>query len=299
MKTLHYFKLLVLITLFGVANLSLSQTTITLQPGDDSGKDANVWDLTPNSNRGSNEGLEIYSWTYSGTSTLLRGFIDFDFAVIPQGAIIDNAILTLYNNPTSTSTNGQHGQINGTNEMVISRVVQPWDEQVITWNNKPGVTALNEIVVPASTNPNQDYIINVTTLVQDITDDFANSYGFRLKIQVEENYRSVILASSNHTNPSLHPKIEITYSTIGIDESNNVNEICIYPNPFISHINIESESLVNKNTLVEVLDIFGKTIYSEMLNTSLSVDLSAYDKGIYIIKISSEDSIRYERILKL
>jgi len=108
---------------------TFGQTTITFQPNSTVGKDAFVWDYNPNNNYGSTDEYTIYAWTYNGTPSIRRCLIDFDFSAIPSNAVITNAELILFNDPNSPSTNGEHSQLSGSNEMIVQRVINSWNEQ--------------------------------------------------------------------------------------------------------------------------------------------------------------------------
>jgi len=273
---------------------------VTIQPNSTDGKDAFVWDYSPNNNYGSTDEYTIYAWTYNGTPSVRRCLIDFDYSTIPSNAVITNAELTLFNDPNSPSTNGEHSQLSGSNEMIVQRVITSWNEQSVTWNNQPNVTTQNQIIVPASFSVHQNYNINVTSLVQDIIDNPSSSFGFQLKLQTEAYYRSVIFASSDISDSNLYPKIEICYiNKSGISINNILENIKIYPNPVQNILNIENLNIINKSINIEILNLYGAIIYSKELNNNVCIDFSKYSKGLYLIRITSENFIRNEKILKL
>lgn len=64
------------------------------------------------------------------------------------------------------------------------------------------------------------------------------------------------------------------------------SEVNVYPNPFNDKLMIEMEDIQDKYYLV--VDLFGKTLSSGSLNTSV-IDLSTIKKGIYILQITGKD----------
>ncbi len=192
--------------------IAFSQYTIVLQPNSVEGKDVEVIYIYPNSNFGNDQQLNVTTWSNSGVLSHDRSYVDFNFDTIPAGASILSATFYLFNYPGSPTCGGMHQQLTGTNEMEVRRVTSPWSEMTLTWNTQPTWTNLHMIVTPPSTSAHQNYEIDVTTLVQDMIDNPASSYGFGMKLVTESVYRSLIFASSDNTNPALHPKIEITYS---------------------------------------------------------------------------------------
>lgn len=286
-----YFRLLFSIFLVGLSFSSFSQTTITIQPDSAEGKDANVWEFNPNNNYGSSTEFTIYAWTNSGTPALRRCFIDFDFSSIPLGATITNAELTLYNYANSPSTNGEHSQLSGSNELVVQRIISTWDEHTINWNNQPNTSILNQIIVPASSSVHQDYIIDVTPLVQDILSNTSNSFGFGIKLQTEQYYRSAIFASSDIGNPALHPKLTVTYtmSTSINEDFYEMSDISFYPNPFndLASINISAKKSLAPFT-IKLVNTYGEIVRESTIETNKFIfDRNNLTPGLYLLNIYS------------
>ncbi|RLD50438.1 MAG: hypothetical protein DRJ05_19610 [Bacteroidetes bacterium] len=190
-----------------LSNPLLSQDTIVLQPGAIDGKDAMVRSFMPNKNWGDNESLFAAAWTYNGDFGITRPLFSFDLSVIPDSSNISNASLSLFYDP-----NCGHEGHGGSNESYLSRITNPWEENTTTWNTQPSFTTQSQAFLPASSSSTQDYVdIDVTDLVLDMINDPENSYGFILRHVDEVEYRSLIFASSDHPNESLHPRLEITF----------------------------------------------------------------------------------------
>lgn len=169
--------------------------------------DAIVHSGTPSTNYASFHELSIMAWTVSGNFITLRSYIRFDLQSLPANAIVTNATLKLKNPPTGNN-GGNHAS---PNDLFVRRVTSSWSESTINWNNKPAASALDEVLVPSSTNSSQNYNINVTNLVQYQLSNPAQNFGFLLRLQAEFTYRAVILSSSNAADPNLRPELEITY----------------------------------------------------------------------------------------
>lgn len=192
-----------------------AQNLISLQPNSANGKDAAISDLQPNFNRGVYNDFLSIAWTNGGTPVVVRSFIQFDLSSIPNYSIIDSAFLYLY--AFNSPGNGSHSRRSGNNESVLQRVTQSWSETTVTWNNQPTVDTSGQITVPASDSSTQDYRIEVTNLVDIMHDNQPANFGFRFRLKNEAHFRSLVFAASDNPNASLHPKLEIYYSSDSLD----------------------------------------------------------------------------------
>jgi hypothetical protein len=99
-----------------------------------------------------------------------------------------------------------------------------------------------------------------------------------------------------NTTGSLHHIGQLTSVTIGMDEiSNNTsNKINVYPNPAVSHINVNVKDFINANEYqITISDITGREIYREPVSRqTFSMDLSFKNlNGIYLLRIVDGDGI--------
>jgi hypothetical protein len=189
--------------------------TITLQPDGNCGKDAVIADCIScgyyNSNFGYSTEFNAIAWTNGGSISDGRSLLQFDLTEIPAGSVVQTAYLSLYYD--STSSNSGHSQMSGTNDANIFEITAPWDESIVTWANQPTTSNNNQGYLPPSTSITEDYLnIDITSMVQDFVDVPATNYGMMVQLATETAYRSLIFCSSDHPNPALHPKLEVTYS---------------------------------------------------------------------------------------
>jgi hypothetical protein len=270
---------------------STNSTCFTLQPGEcDEGIDAEIAGCIPCGydvmNFGNIVGLEAVAWTNGGAVSNARGLLYFNLSAVPANAIINSAELSLFWNPNSSNTG--HSQLSGSNEGLLQRITSPWGEQTVTWNTQPSTTVQNEIVLPASLTTTQDYLnIDVSTLVQDMVADPLNSFGFMLKLQLEQYYRSLIFASSDHPNPDLHPRLSVCYEVpTSLNESTPV-QFALAPNPFIDETTLTLSQIV-KDAKVLIYDVSGKVIDEFYFSgKEIRIKRPSHGSGIYLIKIQS------------
>jgi PKD repeat protein len=199
-------KKLLLISLILLSQITIAQDTLILQPGPE-GKDAQINDYYTE-NLGDYTNLFAIAGTHSGTPFVSRSLIEFDLSVFSDSVFIIEARLSLFfaNNEATPQTHY------GDNEALLQRVTEPWDEHTVTWYNQPQVTQENQVILPASTDPEQDYTdIDVTSLIQSICDDPENSHGLLFRLETEEMYRRMMFASGDYEIPELWPRLLVIY----------------------------------------------------------------------------------------
>lgn len=223
----------ILFILMMYTEISNGQTTLTIQPNAAQGKDAMVYSCVPcgyaGNNYGNKKDADAMAWTNSGNFGISRALMQFDLTSIPSNAFITDARLTLYYN--TTSIEGYHS---GVNASYLQRIIAPWVESTVTWNNQPATTTANQILLPTSTSPTQNYLnINVTNFIRDMVINPGSNYGIMLKLVTETSFKKLIFASSDHITPALRPKLDITYTTplpvelirFGVKNEKNHNSI--------------------------------------------------------------------------
>jgi Secretion system C-terminal sorting domain len=104
-----------------------------------------------------------------------------------------------------------------------------------------------------------------------------------------EGWKALSPTSSNATNPSCP-----TLAKTSFKNNSNEKKVNIYPNPSKGQIIISN---CKPNTIVEIATILGKIIYSEKINEPEYVIKLSQLPGIYLVKITSDDYVQYEKII--
>jgi hypothetical protein len=134
----------------------------------------------------------------------------FDLSAIPPNAIIDSARLSLYFSQALVDAYPIFSGHSGLNELSIQRVNSPWTISTLTWNTQPNSTSLNQLIVPPSSSPNQNYLnLNVKGLIEDMK--VNGNYGFLIKHSTESPLKITCLTSSREANPLIRPKLMVYY----------------------------------------------------------------------------------------
>lgn len=162
---------------------------------------------------------------------LNRCIFDFDLSAIPQGANITSAKLNLYFNPNVGSLTTHSGN----NQAYLQRVTGPWADNTVTWNNAPVGSNQNQVTLPQSSSPTQDYLnIDVTAMVNDMM--ISGNYGFLLKLVNETPTAALLFCSTAVADTGKHPQLIITYdgacrdsvadrdAALGIHYNNNTGD---------------------------------------------------------------------------
>jgi len=228
------------ILLFAIVSYSnvfgQTQTTVTFKPGPDIGHDAYIWttgncmpngdtQLPANRNFGNDPRIQSVAWTWSALGCFtgaIRSLLKFDeLSTIPANAEIISAELKLYGVPSSTGWIGNSCYpgspytSNCPNRTFIQRVTSAWEEQTVTWNTQPTTTTVNQITIPQTTSQYNwnftDNSANLVAMIQEMVANPASNFGFMIKLETENHYRSLMFASSNYSNSALWPELTVTY----------------------------------------------------------------------------------------
>ncbi|WP_298778472.1 T9SS type A sorting domain-containing protein [uncultured Polaribacter sp.] len=110
-------------------------------------------------------------------------------------------------------------------------------------------------------------------------------------------------ASSNARTPnSVIDEIRIgtTWESVISDPTASVDEVfsskfSVYPNPASEFVTISSELEVNK---VEIFNLLGKRVISKTILSTGNLDISSLSKGVYLMKLTSGDSVASKKLIK-
>jgi hypothetical protein len=84
----------------------------------------------------------------------------------------------------------------------------------------------------------------------------------------------------------------INYLPTGIVLTNGKEEIILYPNPSAGRYTISFGADPVRQATIKVFNLQGKLIYSEIIQntTKAEINLTAFPKGMYIIKVITHDN---------
>ena len=104
------------------------------------------------------------------------------------------------------------------------------------------------------------------------------------------------LSPNNHFDCSV--TVPVGIETVQIPDKLNVK---VFPNPVSNNVNIQIENELQNHLQLTVLNANGQIVYSEnnLHGTNFTIDMSTYPKGIYLLKISSGNSMNLSKVVKL
>jgi hypothetical protein len=91
-------------------------------------------------------------------------------------------------------------------------------------------------------------------------------------------------------------------ATVGIDESNLSDAISLMPNPVSDQLTIQFNNFSGDQINVEMTNVQGQVVYSNQYvnissNGTRTIDVSNLNKGMYIVKFTSENEVIAKQII--
>lgn len=96
--------------------------------------------------------------------------------------------------------------------------------------------------------------------------------------------------------------LELTGAPTSIVKNDNANSYTLYPNPGNGIITLDFDIPNSKQTIIQLVDVTGKIILSEMVNLAAGVsrktlDVSELTKGCYFIKTICNETIETKKLI--
>ena len=91
----------------------------------------------------------------------------------------------------------------------------------------------------------------------------------------------------------------IVVSTVGLKDNVQISGLSVHPNPTKGAVTVLLENMESKQYTLEVTDAAGRKLITQTITDHLTqLDLSTFDKGIYMIRIANESRQSTHRIVK-
>lgn len=170
-----------------------------------------------------------------------------------------------------------------------------------TNDNFTRIATLNPIVIAAGSGWTS-IEIPLTLSNFEIVDNFQGDYTITEVLQDVSVMRILSSTSSLWLGESIAANMRLdnitASTTLSTHKLNIHTEFEISPNPASSYLNIKLSNDM-KHSNLEVYDVLGKKIYSKTLDALISsINVSNWNKGIYLIKLSTNSKAVTKRFVK-
>jgi len=145
-----------------------------------------------------------------------RALFQFAFSQIPPQATILSAKLSLFKIPVMDFLTSH---TLGNSSATLKRVTNSWLDNTVTWNSQPSATSTDQVILPAASQQNQDYIdIDVLSLVEYSIANPSTNFGYLLSLVNENPNRVLMFCSTSYADANKWPKLVIEYCEAGSNE---------------------------------------------------------------------------------
>jgi len=186
-------------------NPALESATIvqeTIKPEGIEGKDSFVSSAAPDDNFG--DLTYGFLGSSDSPSIFIRGYFQYDLSTIPSTAVVTSANFALY-----YATSGLADLPLG-----LYKVLEEWDEAIITWNNQPTCSTESEYtltIYSGSTTGVYKHWYNLTDLIQGWLDGSIVNYGMMIRDADESSLDTMAWVGSSEADEEYRPKLMINY----------------------------------------------------------------------------------------
>ncbi len=227
---------------------------------------------------GTNEGTNpVYQWQINGVDTGTNS------TTLSSSAINDGDMVSCILNSSETCTTGNPATSNGISMTVTDYPVA-------------GFSFINNNLVVDFTNAST----NATSYMWYFGDgNSTNQPNPSHTYASQGTYIVTLIATNNCGSDTITNTIDIV---LDIEQIAGINKLNLYPNPTNGLLNIDFETYKNENILIEIYSIVGNKIAEKEITAVFgkhneTLDLRNYDKGIYMIIISSNSGKIIRRVV--
>jgi len=148
------------------------------------------------------------------------------------------------------------------------------------------------LILPTGTFTNVLRVKIVEDYQDDVTGFPATEYDSEIFMWYKQGYHNYLLSITQFDTYVVTQRYgSYLDEAAGINDNNDRNKFTVYPNPANEILNLDLKDLSDKNILLEIFDIKGRTIFEKCLNNDIhnEVNISDIPEGIYMLKVSSEN----------
>lgn len=226
-------------------------------------------------------------WNINSGVLINREKNEYTYTTFPQ---IDTIVNSTWDDVNSIWVNNSRVTfVYDSSNLVDFKISEDWENN--QWINDN---------IEAFTYDGNDFLIaslssdwNTTTLAYEETDrEFYtnNAQGYPIEVIDQTN------VFGNWLNTTRDRRTYPNCATLNVDDA-LAEEFAIYPNPVLNQLTIKSPSVIKGS--IEIIDINGKLVYTQNLSSNLTmIDVTMLHSGVYVLKVSNDNTITMERIIK-
>jgi len=205
-ENIKYLLLFVITALILVSCGGKKSEKMVFKPTPLNGKDAAITAGNKKSNFSTLDRIHMLSLSSNDSiDNDVRSLLRFGFATLPEEVTIDSAFIYLYSIDP--------GHFGKDNAFVLEPLKSIWINKEINWEGQPNSDPSKAIKLEAPKTKDQNYKINVTDYVSNVTKNLQPNYGFMLKLENEKkSYKGVRFHSSDSKAEEKRPKLEVYFS---------------------------------------------------------------------------------------
>ncbi len=156
-----------------------------------------------------------------------------------------------------------------------------------------------ELKISIGSNPTSTYMYTdiFTIYENDINNTVFSLYEYDMSAYAGSSVYIAFVWNNGMNNVENWLLDDVSLVSLTGFEEDFRNEINIYPNPTTGIVNVESEKTdLIRN--IEVTDIKGQKVSSSEVNNSVvELDLTKYSKGVYFVKVTTNEGVYNEKII--
>ncbi|MFR9166634.1 MAG: polysaccharide lyase family 8 super-sandwich domain-containing protein [Dysgonomonas sp.] len=212
--------------------------------------------------------------------TYLKFNIEDYTSQVPEGEYIGKFEISLFVRFGNTTC--------GNYNLLVRKTSSEWDENTLTWNNKPAAEDDILAAQPGTTEANANILFDVTDAVNQAIAAGDKFISFNLSQELPssgDNVYDITFHSKEYPATDMHPKLKGTLymATTGI-KTNDADEalFSIYPNPVIrgNDLNVVTNN-PDQDAHFVITNVYGQTI---LKSSEKRINTSALPSGIYLLQ---------------
>ena len=274
----------------------------TDQGGANGGKDAYVYQYTPDQNYDS--GIIVALPVSNCNNTQANGYLQFDVSGLPSNP--DSVFLEVTHIPDTT-----YCYSNCDAYFYIANVTQQWHENTITFNNKPSQDTTHffgpiHITFPNNFGPRA---YNITAIYNKWRNGVVPNYGmvfYSPTVGCNNAAVGFFIHSSDDTDANTRPYLKIHTTVPNFVQTPLAQELNlkVYPNPVNQNVNISFIIPFISNAKIVITDIVGKVVFEKEVNDvtdkniTINIPMQNYATGLYMLNLYTSKGSVSGKIIK-